>query len=427
MRWCYRLAAVCLGLASSWAWCDEFPYTAYVNSADVYVRSGPGKNYYPTEKLQQGEKVEVYRHDPGGWYAIRPPRQSCSWISARHVELGADGVGVVNSDGVVARVGSTFSDIREVIQVRLNRGEKVELLEPTATTNSQWYKIAPPSGEFRWVFGKFVDREAPRSSALAARDEQPAKGDAGSDDAETDSDDDAADAEVPEKGAVKLASGARNETTSFQEGTEENHSGDARVKQSLRERRKSTRNQRVESNPDALQAELNELDLQLSAMVAEEITAWSFIDLRLRAERALEAGQTALERGRVRVLLNKIARFEELKQRHDAVTKVHQQTDMLNQQIGSTIALRRGDIQSERFDGVGRLSPVASRKAGSPQFALMDATGGIAFLVTPAPGVNLRPYVDKHIGVTGSRGYLPELQKPHINVQRITSLDAVRR
>ena len=59
MRWCYRLAAVCLGLVSSAAWCDEFPYFAYVNSRDVYVRSGPGKNYYPTEKLQEGEKVEV--------------------------------------------------------------------------------------------------------------------------------------------------------------------------------------------------------------------------------------------------------------------------------------------------------------------------------------------------------------------------------
>ncbi|HKD38479.1 MAG TPA: SH3 domain-containing protein, partial [Pirellulales bacterium] len=56
----------------------QFPYTAYANSDDVYIRSGPGKNYYPTDKLPRGEPVEVYRHDPGGWYAIRPPRNSFS-------------------------------------------------------------------------------------------------------------------------------------------------------------------------------------------------------------------------------------------------------------------------------------------------------------------------------------------------------------
>ena len=44
--------------------------------------SGPGKNYYPTDKLHKGEKVEIYRHDPGGWCAIKPPRQSFSWVSA---------------------------------------------------------------------------------------------------------------------------------------------------------------------------------------------------------------------------------------------------------------------------------------------------------------------------------------------------------
>ena len=49
-----------------------FPYKATVASEDVYVRSGPGQNYYPTDKLKRGQEVEVYRHDPGGWCAIRP-------------------------------------------------------------------------------------------------------------------------------------------------------------------------------------------------------------------------------------------------------------------------------------------------------------------------------------------------------------------
>ncbi len=51
---------------------QTFPYKAYVIANDVYVRSGPGDNYYPTDKLKTGDPVEVYRQDPGGWLAIRP-------------------------------------------------------------------------------------------------------------------------------------------------------------------------------------------------------------------------------------------------------------------------------------------------------------------------------------------------------------------
>ena len=37
-------------------------------------------------KLKRGAEVEVYRHDPGGWCAIRPVEGSFSWVSARYVK-----------------------------------------------------------------------------------------------------------------------------------------------------------------------------------------------------------------------------------------------------------------------------------------------------------------------------------------------------
>ena len=67
---------------------QTFPYKAFVAADDVYVRSGPGENYYPTDKLKTGDQVEVYRHDPGGWLAIRPVPGSFSWVSARYLRLG---------------------------------------------------------------------------------------------------------------------------------------------------------------------------------------------------------------------------------------------------------------------------------------------------------------------------------------------------
>ena len=82
----------------------------------------------------------------------------------------------------MARVGSALAEVRDVIQVRLDEGEQVELLEPPSG-NSPWRKIAPPSGEFRWVFSKFVDRELP---ADLAEDERAADGPSRRDDAPAD-------------------------------------------------------------------------------------------------------------------------------------------------------------------------------------------------------------------------------------------------
>ena len=67
------LAIVGVWLSAGAARADEFPYVAFINADEVNVRSGPGDNYYPVMKLNRGDRVEVYRHDPGGWYAIRPP------------------------------------------------------------------------------------------------------------------------------------------------------------------------------------------------------------------------------------------------------------------------------------------------------------------------------------------------------------------
>jgi hypothetical protein len=67
-----------------------------------------------------------------------------------------------------------------------------------------------------------------------------------------------------------------------------------------------------------------------------------------------------------------------------------------------------------------------STKVGAPQYALVDERGAVTVFLSAAPGVNLRSYVDKQIGVNGPRGFIPDLQKQHINVQRITMLDAAR-
>jgi len=158
-------------LASPASGDQTFPYKTTVAADDVYVRSGPGQNYYPTDKLRRGQEVEVYRHDPGGWCAIRPVDGSFSWVSGRFLKPTDNNLAVVIEEGVSARVGSRFSDIREVVQVRLRKGEVVAILEgpPQGGRGSQgWFKIAPPSGEFRWVSAKYLDASYPRDGLRKA-------------------------------------------------------------------------------------------------------------------------------------------------------------------------------------------------------------------------------------------------------------------
>ena len=140
-----------------------FPYKAAATADDVYVRSGPGQNYYATDKLKRGQEVEVYRHDPGGWCAIRPGEGSFAWVSSRFLKPTDEHLAVVTQEGIAARVGSRFSDMRDVVQVRLHKGEVVEIIErPHGDGSGNWFKIAPPAGEFRWVSAKYLDPDYPR-------------------------------------------------------------------------------------------------------------------------------------------------------------------------------------------------------------------------------------------------------------------------
>ena len=248
---------------------STFPYKAYITADDVYVRSGPGDNYYPTDKLKTGTEVEVYRHDPGGWFAIRPPKDSFSWVSSRHLQLDGKNLATVTDDHVAARVGSRMSDTRDVIQVRLHKGEVVNVLEPRhegRVENSSpraWYKISPPAGEFRWVSGRFVDPDFDHDGLRRTK---------------------------------------TNDLTGQATGYLPGDYGGPR-----------------HSSPAQFEKQLDQIDLELSAVIVEDPTFWELRGLRQRAEMLFNQSETALERGHARMLVSKIARFEDIKRRKQAL------------------------------------------------------------------------------------------------------------
>ncbi|MBX3444828.1 MAG: SH3 domain-containing protein [Planctomyces sp.] len=156
----------CLNAAASAA-VTQFPYEGVVMGDDVYVRSGPGKNYYATGRLNRGERVVVHRHDPGGWFMIAPPPGSISWIAAAAVQRnGQQGIVAVPADEsgqpgqAVVRIGSTLSDDHQYTGRQLSNGDEVQILgEKALQTDAgrvKMLQIVPPPREYRWVKGNFI-------------------------------------------------------------------------------------------------------------------------------------------------------------------------------------------------------------------------------------------------------------------------------
>ena len=357
---------------------DAFPFTAIVLRDNTPVRSGPSHEHYPTDNLHHGQRVEVYRHDAGDWYAIRPPRGSFSWVPAECVQIGDDNLAEVMVEGVTARVGSRISNHFDQQQVHLRRGEFLQVLgerkfiDPQNGQPQTMFKVAPPSGEFRWIFGPDV-------------------------------------ADTPGQDAgISSATHADVQLQDYQSPTPPADSTGL-----------------IAGAPRVSPVELSDqrMDLALSLIVSGPVADWDFNSLKKRANQELEQAQTALERGQARLVVDEIARFEQLQQSYLALTA---KTPGVSPPQGNSVPLaisRNNPLEKiPDFSGVGRLTPVVSRRTGAPKFALTDVKGNVLMFVSPGLGVDLQSHVGKVVGVSGSRGYMPRLKKNHVNVSQVERL-----
>lgn len=426
-----------------------FPYQATISGSDVYVRSGPGKNYYPTDKLQRGTVVEVYRHDPGGWSAIRPPADAFSWVAGEHLRLGDDDIAEVVSDEAVAFVGSRFRDVHDVRQVKLDQGEAVRIVgekrlsEVGEKVAQTWYKISPPAGEFRWVYGKLLikqqDADAVASDTTGAtRSHEPTPIDAEPAGAVADFEPTPIDLE-PE---AAHAGGEEVIVASFDE---DNRAPTAKAAEPAKLPRNLDEEHPVKIADDGdrsvprassnkKRTSQGDLDVDLSLIVAEEPADWNFTELRTRAQQALADAESALLRGRARLVLREIKRYEAIQAEYFEAEEIREETDRRNENIEDSVIqasaeevleeeAARPRSPEERYDGIGRLTPVRSKRIGAPPFALTDEQGRVKMFVTPAPGLQLGSYVGQVLGISGIRSYLPELKTPHVTAKRAELLE----
>jgi uncharacterized protein YgiM (DUF1202 family) len=448
----------CLTAGGALAEKSPAPVSAKVITPGAAVHSGPGDNYYLTDTLPEGEMVEVYRRRDDGWCAIRPPADSFSWVFASNVQLDDEGLAKVTKDNAASRVGSRLSSHRDVVQVRLRKGETVKILGKDEQESETWYKIAPPAGEFRWVAANCLasaesadvgeagasavtrtSHDEPANAALDTKSwelmppplvstaNQPAQKTAASS---------ASASSVPTNGSAAPATSAPAPKVAT--------NAPAAIPASAAVDSTTTTAPKADISPIVAPTaaspetakQLGDLELRLSQMVAEPPATWNIDALQQSAEQLLSKADTVGDRDAVKGTLAKIDRFGAIQRRSVAIGNgaaasgttagsISPSTITALPSVAQTAPVAagaNGGAVGGQFDAVGVLRPVVSRRPGAPQFALVDEKGQVVTFVTPTPDVNLQPYLGRRIGVVGSRGYIPEFHRAHVMAGRVTPL-----
>jgi len=414
---------------------EPTPYQARVVVARAQVRSGPGENFYPTAALSAGELVEVHREAEGGWLAIRPPRDSFSWVFGRHVKLLDGGLAEIDKPNVDSRIGSRFSGKRNAVQVRLRKGEIVEVLGEEQEGGEKWYKIAPPAGEFRWIRANQVERIGPLAAGtsegatdtvvVASASEEAA---GGKDTVQIEAGTDQPGAASASAAAAPLDAGDSWQTKPASEQPAASEQGAAKNVPSLEANNLAARGGPI---GDELNRALTEIEMRLSRMVSAPLQEWNTQRLERDCSGLLGLAKTDVEREAVKTTLAKIERFAAIGRRYQQGAGAGTQAGAMPPPItpiqdGLAVALAGSQQPAANglgYDAVGILRPVVSRRPGAPQFALVDERGQVVAFVTPTPDMNLQPYVGRRIGVSGARGFIAEFQRAHVTAGRVTPLN----
>ena len=461
---CLLAMGAMLLAAPSWA-AEEVPYTVVVLDQGAEVRAGPGQRFYVTQQLEPGAQIEVYRRDVGDWLAIRPPEGSFSWIPQADLEMTDEpGIAEITAEQAQSWLGSRAERIKQhKSHITLTRGERVEVLgkkqvEDADGSPQLWLKIAPPAGEFRWVHSRQV-RKAKTGELAATKDLLPVKRGrnvAGSHDA----DEDPAEirprvprsnitlSDLREEKPEIAPRVSREETLAEETGPSRHPARQIAYEEPVKEtptrslspdgfvprrRQQSTSGTtpaspyRTATAPPKLNSsdtrlatasdrdvarELDELDLQLSLMLARDKSTWNFAPLKSRIERIVESAATPGDRGQARFMLDKIKRFEDV---FDVRTLP---------EVTPTSPVASRDYRA--YDGEGWLTTVRSSDKPVAPYALVDADGRRICFVSPTPGLSVSSHLNKRVGVIGKRGLIPDLNEPHVLASRVVDLDRIR-
>lgn len=454
---------------------DVFPYQAIVRNDETAVHSGPGKVHYVTCILTQGDTVEVYRHDPDGWCAIRPPKNSFSLIPATAIEELGNGVGEISEEGTQAWVGTQLGPVDKPLwQVKLRKGEQVQLLgiatwpDPEGFTTS-WYQVAPPAGEFRWIRLDQLSIPAGVHAQLSERKQDRTKSVEGivtSADYEGHPHDSSEigltsyqvqDRVRPPRDSERRFHNSNN--NGWRQARTPIERGPANPFESLPNRDRpsppasperfasaprdtrfdvgmtsgglSAGSQTAPSSFGPLTPRMTELELKLNQEMIKEPNQWRLIDLQTSAEKIVSSASDSGEQVQAQRFLRKLEDCRQLRDQFIRGKGGQPNRELANSNNdpptgGSTspVNLDGKDVSlSTLYDAHGWLKEMAVDGGRTdPGYVLLDESGKVTHHVAPGPGMNLGVYVSKRIGIMGQRGYHTRYKLDHVTAHKVIEL-----
>ncbi|MBQ6109347.1 MAG: SH3 domain-containing protein [Thermoguttaceae bacterium] len=376
---------------------QTFPYRATVCEPEAFVRSGPGRDFYPTDKLRNGDTVEVYKHTVDGWCAIRPPLGSFSYVPARNVQMTQNDLGMIVGNSVPVYIGSRLSPDRSQMRISLTAGKIVEVLELPTEGLDAMVKISPPSGEFRWIHGKSL------SPNLTGVTEEPAP----------------PDRTLP--GTIPVSDSPVLSSEDLPGGA--NSMEEASVK------------------PGTFAYFVNQLDADLSYIISNGDSAqWKTEGLLMRANRLMNYAKTTQEKERLEHVRQKIIEADNVRQNRQQFQKIlstASEDGITPLSAGSDQASRPNvnysgvsefpapfSTEPGRWDYSGILVKVQRQRYAHlslPPYAIVNEDGILRCYVTPAPNMDLSPYVKKRVSLAGSRNYMRDQRAFNLNAKIIVN------
>ena len=145
----------------------------YITSevAEVRSKNSDKPEFYVTNRLPKGTRVEITGEEPGGWLAIKAPEGSFSYINTRFVKQldSHSPLLVCNLPGVKVPVfvGSQVHETRPTV-VGCNLEQGTQLHGTGRKVNDgdgTWLAIRPPDRERRYIRAEFVAKVPPHGFA----------------------------------------------------------------------------------------------------------------------------------------------------------------------------------------------------------------------------------------------------------------------
>ena len=408
-----------LGLCSFGVGAERYPYVASITAQEVEVRSGPGREFYETSVLWRGDKVEVYCTN-GDWLAVRPPLGSFSWVSGNYVDVTFGNIGTVTVNGLVARIGSENSELCETVQVKLKKGEKLLVLDrketPENAASPYWYKISPPSGEYRWiprsaiasgVVQTVAKRQPPVIVPVRYETETQAISEA-----------------ITPPPPLRMSKKPENANTIKRTPTTDDLGTPGTIPP-LAELLANADPSRKQDSPtvpvkpkelDPFQKAFEELKQEARVALTRPTDDWVFDTLIKQGNYLYEIAPTEDDLEKVYHLVETLQRTrtvrQELAMKRQARPGGGPPTSALGQPTyGSNLAaasrtpllVTTAGHQTETpgYDIIGKLGEFRPRPVGYPPYAVVDEKGEIICLITPASGVDLDDYIGKKVGING--------------------------